>query len=195
MAGDTSTPPLPAQGGVVWLTGLSGAGKTTIARAIEAHLVAAGEAACVLDGDLVRQGLCRDLGFSAADRAENVRRIGEVAALFARAGVMALVAVISPYLEGRRQARQAAPPGRFLEVHVNTPIAECERRDPKRLYQRARAGAVAGFTGVSAPYEPPPCPDLTLDTSVLSIDECVATIMALLRQRALLKPATATADT
>jgi bifunctional enzyme CysN/CysC len=148
---------LGAKGAVVWLTGLSGSGKSTVAALVERHLVESGRPAVVLDGDNVRHGLCADLGFGEADRAENVRRVTEVAILFAEAGVVALVPLISPYRSGREAARarveeRGLP---FVEVFVDTPLEECERRDPKGLYAKARAGEITGFTGIDDPYEPP----------------------------------------
>lgn len=163
-------------GCVVWLTGLSGAGKTTIARALEAELRRTGRAACVLDGDCLRRGLCSDLGFSPEDRQENIRRVGAVARLFADAGLICIVALISPYRRDRDRARAAAPPGRFLEVFVNSPLKVCEQRDPKGLYARARTGELKDFTGISAPYEPPIAPDVELRTDQLSVAECVVNL-------------------
>ena len=151
-------------GATVWLTGLSGSGKSTVAVEVERQLVAAGRAAYVLDGDNLRHGLNGDLGFSAADRTENVRRVSEVARLFADAGVVALVPVISPYQADRDRARaiHAEAGLRFLEVWVDTPIEVCEARDPKGLYAKARAGEITDFTGIDAPYEAPTQPDLRL---------------------------------
>jgi bifunctional enzyme CysN/CysC len=151
-------------GVTVWLTGLSGSGKSTVAVELERALVASGRLAYLLDGDNLRHGLNADLGFSAADRTENIRRIGEVARLFADAGVVALVPVISPYAADRDRARavHAAAGLPFVEVFVDTPLAECERRDPKGLYARARAGEIRGFTGIDDPYETPDRPDLRL---------------------------------
>ena len=166
---------------VVWLTGLSGSGKTTVAEALAARLTNSGHSAYVLDGDRLRGGLNSDLGFSAADRAENIRRAGEVAALFADAGVIAICSFISPYREGRDQARRAAGAERFFEIFIATPLEECERRDVKGLYRRARAGDVSDFTGVSAPYEPPLAPDLHI--SGASVEETVDRIITLLAER------------
>ena len=151
-------------GATAWLTGLSGSGKSTVAVALERLLVAGARPAYRLDGDNLRHGLNADLGFSTADRNENVRRAGEVAALFADAGVVAIVPLISPYRSGRDGARAAHQRLglRFVEVFVDTPIEECERRDPKGLYARARAGEITGFTGVDDPYEAPLAPDLVL---------------------------------
>jgi len=151
-------------GATIWLTGLSGSGKSTLANAVAARLLELGRAGYVLDGDNVRHGLNADLGFSAADRAENVRRVGEVARLMADAGLVALVPVISPYRADRdrvRAAHDAAGLG-FVEVFVDTPLALCEQRDPKGLYAKARAGEITGFTGIDDPYEAPSAPDLVL---------------------------------
>jgi adenylyl-sulfate kinase len=164
------------RGGVVWLTGLSGSGKSTLARRLEQRLVAAGHQAYVLDGDIVRRGLNSDLGFSPEDRDENIRRIGEVAALFADAGVIVITAFISPYRSARARARAAAPAGGFIEVLLDIPIQECERRDPKGLYRRARGGEIGDFTGIGAPYEPPEKAELVLKTAELTVDECVERI-------------------
>jgi len=161
----------------VWLTGLSGSGKSTLAEALERELKAQGRACAVLDGDALRRGLCRDLGFSVEDRSENIRRVAEVARLFNRAGSIAIVALISPLLAYREQARGIIGKRAMLEVHVATPLAVCETRDPKGLYQRARAGSIPDFTGVSAPYEAPTAPDLVLDTSLLSVQECVTRLL------------------
>jgi bifunctional enzyme CysN/CysC len=153
-----------AHGATVWLTGLSGSGKSTVASALAALLVERGVLSYTLDGDNLRHGLNGDLGFSADDRSENVRRVGEVARLFADAGVVALVPLISPYREGRDRARalHAAAGLVFVEVFVDTPIEVCEQRDPKGLYAKARAGEITGFTGIDDPYEPPLAPELVL---------------------------------
>lgn len=178
MRNSLSEPTPNLAGGVVWLTGLSGAGKTTIARALELELRRAGRAVCVLDGDCLRRGLCSDLGFTPADRQENIRRVGEVARLFADAGLICVVALISPYRLDRARARAAAPAGRFLEVYVNSPLAVCEGRDPKGLYARARAGELKNFTGVSAPYEAPDSAEIELHTDQHSVAKCVAELCA-----------------
>jgi bifunctional enzyme CysN/CysC len=158
------------RGAAVWFTGLPASGKSTIAAEVERRLVEGGRPAYLLDGDNLRHGLNGDLGFSAEDRSENVRRAGEVARLFADAGVVALISLVSPYAADRRRARQAhecegLP---FVEVYVDTPLDECVRRDPKGLYARARAGEITGFTGVDDPYEAPPAPELVL-TPELSV--------------------------
>ncbi len=152
------------RGATVWFTGLPASGKSTVAAAVEAELVRTGRAAYRLDGDNLRHGVCGDLGFTAEDRDRNVRRTAEVARLFADAGLVALVSVVSPYAEARAFARDLHERDglRFIEVYVNTPLAECERRDPKGLYARAKEGKLKGFTGVDDPYEPPVAPDVEL---------------------------------
>jgi bifunctional enzyme CysN/CysC len=158
---------LGIRGATVWFTGLSGSGKSTVATEVERLLVGRHQPTYLLDGDNLRHGLNGDLGFSAGDRAENVRRVGEVARLFADAGVVALVPVISPYRSGRDAVRamHAAAGLAFVEVFVDTPLEECERRDPKGLYKLARAGEITGFTGIDDPYEPPLSPELVLRPS------------------------------
>ena len=170
-------------GCVVWLTGLSGAGKSTIATEVERELFNLGKHAYVLDGDNIRHGLCSDLGFSPQDRKENIRRVGEVAKLFADAGLICITAFISPYREDRALVRQMLPEGRFIEVYVNAPIEVCEQRDPKGLYAKARANEIEQFTGLTAPYEPPAQPELMLNTAELSIEECVTRILDYLHVR------------
>jgi bifunctional enzyme CysN/CysC len=167
-------------GVTVWLTGLSGSGKSTIAHLLEDRLVSAGRAAYVLDGDNVRHGLNGDLGFSPSDRSENIRRIGEVARLMADAGLVAIVPVISPYRADRLRARQAhdAAGIPFFEVWVSTPLEVCEARDPKGMYAKARAGEITSFTGIDAPYEAPENPDLTLDAGALDVGWCVDEILS-----------------
>lgn len=162
--GEVSREERPHTGATVWLTGLSGSGKSTVAVALEGLLVASGRPAYRLDGDNLRHGLNADLGFSAEDRDENVRRAGEVALLLADAGVVALVPLISPYRAGRDRARAAheAAGVPFVEVFVDTPIELCEQRDPKGLYAKARAGEITGFTGIDDPYEAPVTPELRL---------------------------------
>jgi bifunctional enzyme CysN/CysC len=157
-------------GGVLWLTGLSGAGKTTLAFKLEEMLFQQGYQVYVLDGDNVRYGLSADLGFSPEDRAENVRRVGEVAALFADAGLICISAFISPYRHDRAVARSAARDA-FHEVYVKASVATCERRDPKGLYRKARAGELKEFTGISAPYEAPVDPELVIDTETATITQ------------------------
>jgi len=155
---------LSVSGAIVWLTGLSGSGKSTIAATVERMLIESGQPVSRLDGDNIRHGLCSDLGFSDIDRQENIRRIGEVATLMAEAGMVALVPVISPYRSGRVAARATAEAVglRFVEVFVDTPLEVCEQRDPKGLYAKARAGEIRGFTGIDDPYEAPEAPELTL---------------------------------
>ena len=168
-------------GCVVWLTGLSASGKSTLATELERQLFEAGQHVYVLDGDNVRHGLCSDLGFSPESRKENIRRVGEMARLFADAGVICIVAFISPYRSDRELARNIVPAGRFIEVYVNAPLAVCEQRDPKGLYARARTGELKEFTGISAPYEPPLSPDVELHTDLLGVAECVEKIISHLR--------------
>ncbi len=165
------------RGGVLWLTGLSGAGKSTLAMALEQELFRKGYNVYVLDGDNVRQGLNANLGFSPEDRAENIRRVGEVAALFADAGIIVITAFISPYRTDRIRARQAAGSA-FHEVYVEADVATCEERDPKGLYRKARAGEIAEFTGISAPYEAPEHAELVVDTRQASVDECLDQMVA-----------------
>jgi bifunctional enzyme CysN/CysC len=164
-------------GYVLWMTGLSSAGKTTIATELERELFNLGRQAYVLDGDNIRHGLGADLGFSAKDRAENIRRVSQVAKLFADAGIICITAFISPYRADRDLARQIMPEGRFIEVFVNAPLEVCEKRDPKGLYAKARAKQIKDFTGISAPYEPPLKPDVELRTDQLSANECVAQLL------------------
>ena len=164
------------RGGVVWLTGLSGSGKSTIAMEVERQLFLKGWQVSVLDGDNVRHGLCSDLGFSPEDRAENIRRVGEVAHLFAQAGMLVVTAFISPYRSDRDRVR-AVDPELFHEIHVATGLDECERRDPKGLYKKARAGKIPEFTGISAPYEEPIVPELAVVTDGKSIEESVAEVL------------------
>jgi adenylyl-sulfate kinase len=171
-----------AHGATVWLTGLSGSGKSTVASALAARLTERSGLTYTLDGDNLRHGLNGDLGFSADDRTENVRRVGEVARLFADAGVVALVPLISPYRAGRDHARalHAAAGLVFLEVFVDTPIEVCEQRDPKGLYAKARAGELKGFTGIDDPYEPPLTPELTIQGATTPVKEAANAIVELL---------------
>ncbi len=175
-------------GGVLWFTGLSGSGKSTLAMAVEQRLFNKGYHVYVLDGDNVRGGLNANLGFSPDDRAENIRRVGEVAALFADSGVICISAFISPYRADRHRARAAASDS-FHEVYIKADLETCERRDPKGLYRRARAGEIEDFTGVSAPYEAPSAPELRVDTANHSIDECVAQILDYVESAFVLTPA------
>jgi bifunctional enzyme CysN/CysC len=167
------------QGATVWLTGLSGSGKSTIAYAVEERLVADGRAAYVLDGDNLRHGINSDLGFSKEDRTENIRRVGEIARLMADAGLIALVPVISPYQADRDDARRKHEEigVRFVEVFVDTPLEVCEARDPKGLYARARAGEITGMTGVDDPYETPVEPDLRIDGSAMSAGDAAGLVL------------------
>lgn len=151
------------RGVVLWFTGLSGSGKSTVAGALEEALHRLGVSTYLLDGDNVRHGLCSDLGFSDADRKENIRRVGEVASLMAAAGLIVLTAFISPHRAERRTVRERLGEGRFFEVFVDTPLAVCERRDPKGLYKKARAGDLHHFTGIDSAYEPPQTPEIRLD--------------------------------
>ena len=169
-------------GATVWLTGLSGSGKSTLADAVAQRLLDDGRPAYVLDGDNLRHGLNADLGFSAADRAENVRRVGEVARLMADAGLVVLAPVISPYRADRDRVRAAhdAAGLRFLEVFVDTPLELCERRDPKGLYAKARAGELTGMTGIDDPYEPPLTPDLRIEPAPLA-DQAALVVATLQR--------------
>ena len=172
------------RGATVWFTGLSGSGKSTIAVAVEQLLWEADRPVYRLDGDNLRHGLNADLGFGPDDRQENIRRVGEVARLFADAGLVALVPVISPYSAHREQARRVHTESglSFFEVFVDTPLAECERRDPKGLYARARAGQITGFTGIDDPYEPPRSPDLVLTPDDGDARAQAARVLALLRE-------------
>ena len=170
----------------LWFTGLSGSGKSTLARSVERSLVDLGVQAYVLDGDNVRMGLNSDLGFSPEDRAENIRRIGEVARLFVDSGAITLTAFISPYRADRDAAR-ALLPGRFHEVWVDPGLQVCEQRDPKGLYARARAGEIQRFTGVSAPYEAPDDAELVVDTGALNIEQSTTSVLAFLRERGLIR--------
>ena len=179
---------LGQRGCVTWFTGLSGSGKSTVARAAEELLTQAGRLVYVLDGDNVRHGLCSDLGFSDADRTENIRRIGHVAALLADAGAIVLTAFISPFRQDRAQVRKVVGENEFLEVFVDAPIDVCESRDPKGLYKKARAGQIPEFTGITSPYEQPEQPALRLPTGQLSLAECAASVQDMLTQKGFLSP-------
>jgi adenylylsulfate kinase len=174
---------------ILWFTGLSGAGKSTIAHATEEALHRMGCHTFVFDGDNVRHGLCGDLDFSIEARRENIRRIGEMSKLFLEAGVIALTAFISPFRADRARVRALVPHGDFLEIYVKCSLEVCESRDVKGLYRRARAGEIKEFTGISSPYEEPKDPELTLDTTVTSIDECVDFVLGLLGSRGLIQAA------
>lgn len=166
---------------ILWFTGLSGAGKSTLAHAVEQALYARGGRTFVFDGDNVRHGLCADLGFSAEDRVENIRRVGEMAKLFIEAGVIALTAFISPYRADRDRVRKLVPEGDFIEIYCHCPLEVCEERDVKGLYQKARQGLIKDFTGVSAPYEAPENAELVVATGSLSLEECVQQVMTFLQ--------------
>ena len=170
----------------IWFTGLSGSGKSTIAIALEEVLVARKVSAYVLDGDNIRQGLNSNVGFSPEDRTENIRRIGEVSKLFNDAGVIVATAFISPYLTDRNQVREILPEGEFIEVLVDCPLEECEKRDVKGLYKKARAGEIPEFTGISAPYESPENPELVLKTAESTVEQCVEQVLAYLESKGIL---------
>jgi adenylylsulfate kinase len=166
---------------ILWFTGLSGAGKSTLAHAVEERLYARGCRTYVLDGDNVRHGLCGDLGFSAADRTENIRRIGEMSKLMMDAGVITLTAFISPFRADRDRVRGMVMQGEFIEIYCHCPVEVCETRDVKGLYQRARTGEVKEFTGISSPYEAPLSPELTVNTATQSLDAGVAQVLDYLK--------------
>ena len=172
---------LGQRGRLVWLTGLSGSGKSTIAVALEARLNELGRTAYLLDGDNVRHGLCDDLGFTPDDRRENLRRVGEVGRLFVDAGIITLASFIAPYRADRDRIRSRMYDGDFIEVHVSTPLEVCESRDPKGLYRKARSGEIPSFTGVSAPYEEPETPEIRIDASKVEVGDAVDAIVELLR--------------
>jgi adenylylsulfate kinase len=171
------------RGAILWFTGLSGAGKSTIAHAVEERLYNLGCRTFVLDGDNVRHGLCSDLGFSNQDRSENIRRIGEVAKLFVEAGTIALTAFISPFRQDRDRIRHLVPTGDFLEIYCRCPIEVCEARDVKGIYARARRGEIPDFTGISSPFEAPLNPELELNTGVNTLEDEVEKVVALLYRR------------
>ena len=175
------------KGAILWFTGLSGSGKSTIAHAVEERFHQSGCRTFVFDGDNVRHGLCGDLGFSQKDRSENIRRIGEMVKLFLEAGIIVLTAFISPIRTDRERVRSLVPAGDFIENYCRCPLDVCESRDVKGLYHRARSGEVKEFTGISSPYEMPEKPELVLDTNVCSLDECVSKIMVLLSQRGIIR--------
>ncbi len=181
---------LGQKGCTIWLTGLPSSGKSTVGFSLEHALMQQGRMAYVLDGDNIRHGLNKNLGFSAQDRTENIRRIGEVAKLFADAGVITITSFVSPYRADRDLVRklhdEAKPAMPFIEVFVDTPVAVCEQRDPKGLYKKARAGEIKNFTGVDDPYEPPVKPELVLKTAEAKLEDCVATLAHFLRQRGIL---------
>lgn len=170
------------KGAVLWFTGLSACGKSTIANAVDHKLHQRGKHTFVLDGDNIRMGLNKNLGFSAEDRAENIRRIGEVAKLFAHSGTVALTAFISPYRADRDKVREILGPGEFIEIYVDASLDTCEKRDPKGLYKKARAGEIKNFTGISDPYEAPEKPELVLDSNTKSIDQLADEVIAYLEK-------------
>lgn len=174
------------RGIILWFTGLSGAGKSTIAHALEEQLHMMGCRTFVFDGDNVRHGLCGDLSFSVADRTENIRRVGEMVKLFLDAGVIALTAFISPLRSDRHRVRQLMDEGDFIEVYCRCSLDVCEARDVKGLYQKARAGEIKEFTGISSPYEEPETPEVVLDTDKHTLDECVDQLVEYLRKRRVL---------
>ena len=173
---------LGQRGAVLWFTGLSGSGKSTVARAVEARLHAEGRLVYVLDGDNIRHGLCADLGFAPADRTENIRRIGHVAALLVDAGAIVLTAFISPYRSDREQVRTVLGED-FLEIHVDASVEVCEKRDPKGLYKKARAGNLKNFTGIDSPYEAPEAAEVVLNTSEMSAEDAAERVVQALLSR------------
>lgn len=162
---------------VLWFTGLSGSGKSTVANAVESRLMALGKHSYLLDGDNVRHGLNKDLGFSDQDRIENIRRIGEVAKLFVDSGSIVLTAFISPFISDRQQVRDLLEQGQFLEVFIDTPLEVCESRDPKGLYKKARSGEIKNFTGISSDYEAPLNPEIHIKTAEYSVEECAKQVV------------------
>lgn len=175
------------KGAVLWFTGLSGAGKSTIANAVDYKLNQRGIHTYLLDGDNIRHGLNKNVGFSAADRAENIRRIGEVAKLMTDAGLIVSTAFISPYLVDRDNVRALLAPGEFIEIYVNASLATCEGRDPKGLYKKARAGEIKGFTGIDDPYEAPVRPELVLDSDGKGIEALADEVIAYLAQHGIVR--------
>jgi adenylylsulfate kinase len=171
---------------IVWFTGLSGSGKSSLAHALEDALHKNKIRTYVLDGDNIRKGLCKDLGFSGSDRTENIRRIGEVSKLMMEAGIIVITSFISPFVKDREIVRKLVGDGEFIEVYCNAPLAVCESRDVKGLYKKARAGKISEFTGVSSPYEPPLSPEVILNTDSLLIDECVEKLLSCLKNRGII---------
>jgi adenylylsulfate kinase len=178
---------LNQKGVTIWLTGLSGSGKSTIAVELEHALIENSHQAYILDGDNIRHGLNKNLGFSPEDRTENIRRIGEVAKLFTDAGIITITAFISPYREDRDAVRRLLNDGEFIEVYVKCPLDVCEERDTKGLYKKARAGGVKGFTGISAPYEEPLNPELTIDSSKLTVEESTRAVLNYVEEKGYVK--------
>lgn len=164
---------------VLWFTGLSGSGKSTLSNAVELLLRQRGCQTVILDGDILRGGLCSDLGFSIEDRQENIRRTAEMSAILVESGLIVLVALISPFASDRQRARQLIPSGLFYEIYCNSSVAECEQRDVKGLYRRARAGEIKQFSGMTSPYEPPVQPDLVLHTARDSVEKCAQDVLRL----------------
>ncbi len=164
--------------GILWFTGLSGSGKSTLANAVNAALFERGLSTYVLDGDNIRHGLCKDLGFSDADREENIRRIGEVSKLFLDAGVIVLTAFVSPFRDDRAKARDLVDQGDFIEIYCAADLNVCEDRDTKGLYAKARAGEIKDFTGISSPYEEPESPEISINTGVIELNECVEIVVS-----------------
>ena len=171
---------------VLWFTGLSGSGKSTLAHAVEEQLYQNSCRTFVLDGDNVRHGLCSDLGFTETDRKENIRRIGETTKLFLEAGIIVLTAFISPFRSDRQRVRSLLPHGDFLEIYCQCSLDKCEQRDVKGLYRKARQGQIPNFTGISSPYEPPPKPELIVDTEHNSLEHCVEQVLKLLKFRGII---------
>ena len=178
---------LNQKGVTIWLTGLSGSGKSTIAAELEHALIENRHQAYILDGDNIRHGLNKTLGFSPEERTENIRRIGEVAKLFTDAGIITITAFISPYREDRDAVRRLLSDGEFIEVYVKCPLVVCEERDTKGLYKKARAGEVKDFTGISAPYEEPLNPELTIDSSKLTVEESTRAVLNYLEEKGYVK--------
>ena len=172
---------------ILWFTGLSGAGKSTLANAVESRLYERGCHTFVIDGDNVRHGLCGDLGFSAADRTENIRRVGEVAKLFLDAGVITLTAFISPFRADRDRVRALVKPGEFFEIYCKADLEVCEERDVKGLYQKARAGVISEFTGISSPYEMPEAPEIVVETGTKPLDVCADEVIAALIKQGIIQ--------
>lgn len=168
---------------ILWFTGLSGSGKSTLAHAIEDTLFAKGIRTYVLDGDNVRRGLCQDLGFSDADRTENIRRVGEISRLLMDAGVLTLTAFISPFSKDRQLVRDLHNKDEFIEIYCNSSLVVCEQRDVKGLYSKARAGEIAEFTGISSPYEAPEKPEIELDTANQTVQDCVNKVVLYLEEQ------------
>jgi len=175
------------KGATLWFTGLSGSGKSTLANEIQKRLFQRGYLAYVLDGDNIRHGLNKDLGFSPQDRNENIRRVGEVANLLREAGIINLTAFISPYRSDRRRARDLSRDGEFIEIFCRCSLEVCEQRDPKRLYPKARSGEIPEFTGISAPYEEPENPEIILETDKESVEESVQKLMVFLKEKGIMK--------